>query len=230
MSELASDSGDESIGTPDALSSLQVRHLRGHPGAKPLIILTKGNGGQQPAFYGFVLPTSILASGRSENGKCTFQMTVTGRSAHRLGTSKMTRFNIPTTLTAVSAVFLFVGSAAQAEMMKFTAELTGAAQVPPADSAATGTVEVSLDTEAKTVDWVVTTEGLTGEPTASHIHGPAAATESAGPVIDTLATMEGSAPITDEQITDLTSGMYYHNVHTEKFPDGEIRGQLMVAK
>jgi len=142
----------------------------------------------------------------------------------------MTRFKIPTALTAISAAFLFVGSAAQAEMIKFTADLTGAAQVPPADSAATGTVEVTLDTEAKTVAWVVTTEGLSGEPTASHIHGPAAATESAGPVIDTMATLEGSAPITDEQITDLTGGMYYYNVHTEKFPDGEIRGQLMAAE
>lgn len=141
----------------------------------------------------------------------------------------MTRFNFPTA-TAISAVLLFVGSAAQAEMVKFTAEMTGAAQVPTVDSAATGTVEVTLDTDAKTVAWVVTTEGLSGEATASHIHGPAAATETAGPVIDTLATMEGSAPITDEQITELTSGMYYYNVHTEKFPDGEIRGQLMTAE
>jgi len=133
-------------------------------------------------------------------------VTLTGRSAHLLGTSRITRFNIPTALTAVSAVFLFVGSAAQAEMTKFTAELTGASQVPPADSAATGTVEVTLDTEAKTVASVVTTEGLSGEPTACHIHGPAAATESAGPVIDAMATMEGSAPITDEQITVLTGG------------------------
>ena len=142
----------------------------------------------------------------------------------------MTRFNFPTAVTAISAVFLFVGSVAQAEMMKFTAELTGASQVPPADSAATGTVEVTLDTEAKTVTWLVKAEGLSGEPTASHIHGPAAPTESAGPVIDTMATMEGSAPITDEQIADLTGGMYYYNVHTEKFPDGEIRGQLSAAK
>ena len=142
----------------------------------------------------------------------------------------MKRFIIPTAATAISAAFLFLGTAAYAEMIKFTAELTGAAQVPPADSAATGTVEVTLDTEAKTVAWVVTTEGLSGAPTASHIHGPAAVTESSGPVIDTLAAMEGSAPITDEQIADLIGGMYYYNVHTEMFPDGEIRGQLMAAE
>ena len=142
----------------------------------------------------------------------------------------MMRFNIPAAATAIAAAFLFVGTAAQAEMIRFSAELTGAAQVPPTDSAATGTVEVTLDTEAKTVAWLVTTDGLSGAPTASHIHGPAAATESAGPVIDTLAAMEGSAPITDEQIAELTGGMYYYNVHTEKFPDGEIRGQLMAAE
>ena len=142
----------------------------------------------------------------------------------------MMRFNIPTAVTAISAVFLLVGTAAHAEMMKFSAELTGAAGVPPTDSAAIGTVEVTLDTDAKTVAWVVTTDGLSGDPTASHIHGPAAATETAGPVIDTLAALEGSAPITDEQIADLTAGMYYYNVHTEKYPDGEIRGQLTAAK
>jgi len=110
-------------------------------------------------------------------------------------------------------------------MIKFTVELTGAAQVPPVDCAATGTVEVTHDTEANTLAWVVTTEGLSGATTASHIHGPAAATEPAGPVIDTLAAMEGNAPITgeqtnrrtdeqtnrrtDEQIADPNGGMYY---------------------
>ena len=127
---------------------------------------------------------------------------------------------------AVAAMLTFVGSVAQAEMIAFKTELTGAAGVPPTDSSATGTVVVTLDTEAKTVAWVVTVEGLSGDPTASHIHGPAAPTEAAGPVIDTMAEMEGSAPITDEQIAELTAGKYYYNVHTEQFPDGEIRGQL----
>ena len=92
---------------------------------------------------------------------------------------------------------LFAASAAQAEMMKFIATLTGAAAVPANDSAATGTAEVMRDTEAKTVTWTYADTGLSGDMTASHIHGPASATESAGPVIDTTAGMQGSAPITD---------------------------------
>lgn len=134
-------------------------------------------------------------------------------------------------VVALAVSMVFAAAAAQAEMMKFTTELTGAAGVPPTDSAATGTAEVTLDTEAKTVTWVYTHDGLSGDMTASHIHGPATATEAAGPVIDTTTeTMEGSAPITDAQAAELVAGMYYFNVHTEKFPDGEIRGQLALMQ
>ena len=149
----------------------------------------------------------------------------------------MNRIQNSGVLAALAVGALFAGTAAQAEMLTFAAELTGAAGVPPTDSTATGTVEVTLDTEAKTVSWTYEHDDLSGEMTASHIHGPAAATEAAGPVIDTSADsmadtadmMEGTSPITDEQIAELTAGMYYFNIHTEKFPDGEIRGQL-VAK
>ena len=139
----------------------------------------------------------------------------------------MIPFRTPGTIAAIAAAMILAAPAAQAEMMTFTTELTAAAGVPPTDSAATGTAEVTLDTEAKTVTWIYTHVGLSGEMTASHIHGPASATETAGPVIDTTTeTMEGTAPITDEQAAELMAGMYYFNVHTEMYPDGEIRGQL----
>ena len=134
-------------------------------------------------------------------------------------------------VAALAVSMMFAAATAQAEKMKFTTELTGAAEVPPTDSTATGTAEVTLNTEAKTVTWVYTHEGLSGDMTASHVHGPATATEAAGPVIDTTGeTMEGSAPITDAQAAELMAGMYYVNLHTETFPDGEIRGQLALKK
>ncbi len=120
---------------------------------------------------------------------------------------------------------------ALAETLTYTTELTAEAEVPPTESSATGTADVTIDTEAKTVSWTVTYDGLTGDATAAHIHGPASETESAGPVIDMSASiMEGSGDITDEQIGELEAGKYYVNVHTEEYPAGEIRGQLAKAE
>lgn len=134
-------------------------------------------------------------------------------------------------VAVLAASLMFTVATAKAEIIKFTAEMTGAAEVPPTDSAATGTAEVTLDTEAKTITWTYTHFGLSGHMTVSHIHGPAAATEVAEPAIDTMTeTLAGSAPITDVQAAALKAGMYYVNIHTAKFPDGEIRGQLDVKK
>ena len=56
----------------------------------------------------------------------------------------------------------------------------------------------------------------------------AAGLASAPPVIDMSGDMmmKGSADITEAQWTDMKAGKSYVNVHTAKFPKGEIRGQL----
>ena len=65
-----------------------------------------------------------------------------------------------TALLALTAGGLL--SPALAEEMMFSTELTGAAEVPPVETAATGTADVTVDTEAMTVAWTVTAEGLSG--------------------------------------------------------------------
>lgn len=127
------------------------------------------------------------------------------------------------TLAACTALAL----PAFAEELHYTADLTADAEVPPVESSATGQADVTVDTEEGTVSWTVETNDLSGEAVAAHIHGPAKKDENASPVIDMSdSIMEGSADITDEQIQTLKDGMYYVNVHTEKNPKGEIRGQL----
>lgn len=122
-------------------------------------------------------------------------------------------------------------TAAQAEMMKFHADMIAAEETPATDSKGTGTADVTVDTDAKKVSWTVKIDGLTADATAAHIHGPAAVGEKAAPEIDmSKAIMEGSADISDAQIADIKAGKTYVNVHTAKFPGGEIRGQLAVAK
>ncbi|WP_201776130.1 CHRD domain-containing protein [Devosia geojensis] len=142
-----------------------------------------------------------------------------------------TRF-MPAAGIALAAVLLAAG-AARAETVNLHAELTGAAEVPANDSAGTGTLEGTFDTETMELTWTITYEGLTGEATAAHFHGPASPEENAGPVVpiegDLASPIEGSATLTEEQATDLQGGMWYFNIHTEQYPDGEIRGQVMTG-
>ena len=116
---------------------------------------------------------------------------------------------------------------ASAEMLAFKADLKAASEVPPTDSTATGTATIDVDTATKELKWTIQYSGLTGDATAAHFHGPAAVGENAGPAVDISGKIEsGSATLTDAQLADLQAGKLYINIHTAKFPDGEIRGQV----
>lgn len=135
----------------------------------------------------------------------------------------MTTLALAGALASVLAV-----TSASAEMLAFKADLKGASEVPPTDSAATGSATVDVDTATKELKWTIQYSGLTGDATAAHFHGPAAEGENAGPAVDISGKIEsGSATLTDAQIADLQAGKLYINIHSEKFPDGEIRGQVV---
>jgi hypothetical protein len=132
-------------------------------------------------------------------------------------------------LTTASLMSVALAAPAWAEKMTFTADLSAANEVPPADSTATGKAEATFDSDTKQLTWIATADGLTGEATAAHFHGPAPEDQNAGPMValeDLSSPMEGSATLTDDQVKALTDGQMYFNVHTAKFPDGEIRGQM----
>lgn len=135
-------------------------------------------------------------------------------------------------LGAGIAALMLTAAPAYAEMSNFTAELTAEA-AGAADSTATGSLEATYDSETMEFTWTATYDGLTGPATAAHFHGPAAEGEDAGPVVpiegDLASPIEGSATLTDEQVTQLMDGLWYLNIHTEQYPGGEIRGQVMQA-
>jgi len=113
----------------------------------------------------------------------------------------------------------------------FKSDMKGASEVPPTSSGGEANAMVTLDTTTKKLTWKITYSGLTGEPTAAHFHGPAAPGANAGPVVDISGKIaEGSADLTDAQIADLQAGRWYLNIHTAKFPDGEVRGQVEPSK
>ncbi len=112
----------------------------------------------------------------------------------------------------------------------FTATLTGAQEVPPNASTATGTGTVVVDTATKALTATVTTAGIVG--TVAHIHSGVSGVS--GPVVFPLAeTALGSGrwgttvTLTPEEFNLLMAGSYYINVHSLAFPAGEIRGQII---
>jgi hypothetical protein len=137
------------------------------------------------------------------------------------------KMTVPTLALAAAFTAVLAVAPVSAEMLAFKADLKGASEVPPTDSPATGTATVDVDTSTKEAKWTVQYSGMTGEATAAHIHGPAAVGENAGPAVDMSGKIEsGSGTLTDAQLADLQAGKMYINIHSAKFPDGEIRGQL----
>jgi len=116
--------------------------------------------------------------------------------------------------------------------VQLTATLTGAAQVPPVQSMGSGTLQAWYSKETGSLRWRLTYAGLSGPVTAAHFHGPATASANAGVVVPIggpyTGNQEGVAAITPEQASDLLAGRWYVNVHTQKNPGGEIRGQVTV--
>ncbi len=137
------------------------------------------------------------------------------------------------TFAAVAVCAVVAGAGARAEVVHFQAKLNGASETPPKVTDGHGAAEVTLDTTARTLSWTIDYSGLTGPATMAHFHGPAAPGVAAGvtiPITGTMASpLTGTAAINDGQIGDLRAGMWYINIHTAKYPAGEIRGQVIAA-
>jgi hypothetical protein len=127
------------------------------------------------------------------------------------------------------AASLAAASPVLAETVTMKASLASAAEVPPNDSAATGTVTATFDTATKKLTWQGSYSGLSGAATAGHFHGPADPGKNAGvavPITASSSPFQGSADLTDAQAADLMAGKWYVNIHTEAHKGGEIRGQV----
>ena len=110
----------------------------------------------------------------------------------------------------------------------FKATLIGASETPPNPSTATGTSTLTYNSSTKTFTDVTSYSGLM--PIAGHIHKGVVGV--AGPVIfpftDLTSPITLNSPVlTDEQITALLNDSMYVNLHTQAYPGGEIRGQLI---
>lgn len=111
----------------------------------------------------------------------------------------------------------------------------GAQVVPASASSASGLMTGEYDSHNNTLSGVINWTGLSGGPTAIHFHG------FANPggnniyqfVLDKVpavasGSMNFQSAFTGAQEGSLIQGTYYYDIHTAAFPNGEIRGQILL--
>ena len=113
------------------------------------------------------------------------------------------------------------------------ATLNGASEVPPNASSAGGYLTAQYSTVTHILKWRLVVNGLSTPITRAAFHGPdAMGTER--PIVPLNlpfdgTTHAGGATLTEQQAADLLAGRWSIDVQTEKFPGGEIRGQVSKA-
>ena len=132
-------------------------------------------------------------------------------------------------IAATSAIAVLAGCAG----MEYQASgqqvrLWGSSEVPPVQTQAYGTGVVNIAPDRSVT---VTVSVIDMIPTAAHIHEGAPGTN--GPVIVPLNKISerafvapDGARLTEAQYAAYKAGNLYVNVHSTKYPNGEVRAQI----
>jgi hypothetical protein len=113
---------------------------------------------------------------------------------------------------------------------------SGSQEVPAIATPATGTITGTYNDVTKRIFYTINFSGLLGTSTAGHFHGPAAVGVVAGvaiaytgfPTGGSSGSYSNSHVLTATQEAQLLAGLWYGNIHSNLFPGGEIRAQIVV--
>jgi hypothetical protein len=136
-------------------------------------------------------------------------------------------------LAAVAGLLASCKSMPSGSVHTYAVNLSGANEVPAVTTQAGGNGLVTIAVDDHSVSAKVTVVGMNA--TAAMIHDGAAGTN--GPVIipftktgDNEFTAPDGAKLTDAQWESYRAGNLYLNVHSAKYPGGELRAQLAQVK
>ena len=107
--------------------------------------------------------------------------------------------------------------------------INGTNEVNSTESAANGTGLFILNEDENTLTYSINYEGLSSNETGAHIHGPAVEGENI-PILYNLPLglfKSGTINYNEEEESDILSGLWYVNIHSLLFPEGEIIGQIV---
>lgn len=110
--------------------------------------------------------------------------------------------------------------------------MSGSNEVPAVSASGSGTFTGTYTPSTKVLSYSMTYSGLTGAPTASHLHygnathsGPVTLPLSNLPTT-TSGTFSGTVTLTAQQADSLAAGRIYSNIHTSTNSGGELRANL----
>lgn len=137
---------------------------------------------------------------------------------------------------AFTTILCFLLTSLSAQTYTVSSTLSGANEVPPNGSGATGTLTGTYDASTNVITLNVTYANLTTALSAAHLHKGAAGVN--GPVIINLnpttgmtsGNINGNFNVAASDEADLIAGDVYINLHTSTYPGGEIRGQLSLVE
>jgi hypothetical protein len=156
----------------------------------------------------------------------------------------MRNLRVPLFIFLTNVLFVSLGAAATEH--SFKAELSGSNVIPPVKTMTKGEATFMPGKDGKNLTYKLTVKDVENV-TAAHIHdgtpgknGPPVAMLFAGPKktgkfsgVLSEGTITGRKLMTslkgksiDSLIKMIKDGKAYVNVHTEKYPEGEIRGQI----
>jgi hypothetical protein len=113
----------------------------------------------------------------------------------------------------------------------YVATITDNEQSVPTESPGKGVAEFRLERATLKLSWKITYQGLTSKALSIGLYGPENVGANAGRVVD-LGTnglkspITGSAILSDGVLSYLVTGRTYVNLHTARYKDGELRGQV----
>lgn len=117
----------------------------------------------------------------------------------------------------------------------FYADLSADEESAVTESPGVGRVDFTLDRATLKLSWLVSFKDLTSTATGVHIHGPQTPGGEAGILIDLApkgvkAGVTGEIVLNDGWLSYLVQDRMYVNLHTTRYPGGELRGSIRKAR
>jgi hypothetical protein len=128
-----------------------------------------------------------------------------------------------------AAMLAMAGSAANADIVHYQAQLRGAAETPPNATKGRGEVVAVLDTDRHAFEYTVTYKDLSGPVVVAGFKQPTSPPDDpvvTAPTDAKGATIHDVVTLTKAQVQDLNAGKWIFDISTSSSPGGEIRGKV----